>query len=349
MPHPTQSPVVFPSTGNPCPSASDQAKAPSASSPIPSASSASRRFLIFAGAWTLIFFRPWWDLLAATTSDALHSYAAAIPAVCAWLIWQDRHRTSRTIPRTSWIPALSLGLLALVIAGFGFQALQNGTVKLEESRLAIWMSVWVLGVWSGAFYFLGSHSLRQHAFAAAFLVFTIPFPEPMVAFIEISLQHGSSWMVEQVFQLGQVTYLRDERFFWLPGLRFEIAQECSGIRSTVVLFITSLLGGHLLLRAPWRRAALSFAIIPLGLARNTLRICTITLLSVHLDPKIIHSPLHHRGGPLFFAISLIPLFLMLWWFRRQENPPSPPSHPDPDPDPGPDAKPNVSSPHSPKP
>jgi exosortase C (VPDSG-CTERM-specific) len=331
----------LPSTGTPCPRASEQAHPPPASSHGPLASTARRRFLIFAGAWTLLFFRPWWDLIAATTSDALHSYAAAIPAVCAWLIWQDRHRTTSASPRASWIPALGLGLLALVIAGFGFQAIQSGTVKLEESRLAIWMSAWVLGVWAGAFALLGTAHLRQHAFAAAFLLFTIPFPEPLVALIEIGLQHGSSWMVEQVFQLGQVTYLRDERFFWLPGLRFEIAQECSGIRSTVVLFITSLLGGHLLLRAPWRRAALTLAIIPLGLARNTLRICTITLLSVHLDPKIIHSPLHHRGGPLFFAISLIPLFLMLWWFRRQENPPSPPAHPD--------AHPPASSPHSPNP
>lgn len=306
---------------------------------VPWTSSAVRRFLIFCGVWTLIFFRPWWEMLAATTGNALHSYAAAIPAVCLWLIWQNRRTTSTEASRGSWPPALALGFLALLAAGFGFQAIQSGAITQVESRLALWMSVWVLGVWAGAFALLGWASLRRHAFAASFLLFTIPFPSPLVAAIEIGLQHGSSWMVEQVFRLGQVTYLRDERFFWMPGLRFEIAQECSGIRSTVVLFITSLLGGHLLLRSPWRRAALSLAIIPLGLARNTLRICTITLLSVHVDPGIIHSPLHHRGGPLFFAISLIPLFLMLWWFRRQENPKPPP--------PPPDLSPPVSSPLSP--
>jgi hypothetical protein len=33
---------------------------------------------------------------------------------------------------------------------------------------------------------------------------------------------------------------------------------------------------------------------------------------------MIDSDLHHKGGPIFFALSLIPLFLLLWWFRRME-------------------------------
>jgi len=31
---------------------------------------------------------------------------------------------------------------------------------------------------------------------------------------------------------------------------------------------------------------------------------------------VIHSVIHHRGGPLFFVLSLIPLFLLLLWLRR---------------------------------
>jgi hypothetical protein len=35
---------------------------------------------------------------------------------------------------------------------------------------------------------------------------------------------------------------------------------------------------------------------------------------------MIDSPIHHKGGPLFFALSLIPLYLLLWWLRRQVQP-----------------------------
>src|SRR5207244_4861510 len=97
-----------------------------------------------------------------------------------------------------------------------------------------------------------------------------------------------------------------------------IAPECSGIRSSWMLFITSLLAAHLFLKKPWRRSVLVAAVIPLGILRNGFRILVIGLLCVHVGPEMIHSALHRRGGPLFFALSLVPLFLLLWWLRRSE-------------------------------
>jgi hypothetical protein len=42
------------------------------------------------------------------------------------------------------------------------------------------------------------------------------------------------------------------------------------------------------------------------------------VLTVHQDPSWISSPLHHRGGPIFFALSLIPFFAALWLLRKSE-------------------------------
>jgi len=39
---------------------------------------------------------------------------------------------------------------------------------------------------------------------------------------------------------------------------------------------------------------------------------------VHIGPHMINSVIHRRGGPFFFALSLLPLFAMLWLLRRQE-------------------------------
>ncbi len=60
------------------------------------------------------------------------------------------------------------------------------------------------------------------------------------------------------------------------------------------------------------------AVIPLGLLRNAARILVISLLCVHIGPHMINSVIHRRGGPVFFALSLVPLFAMLWLLRRQE-------------------------------
>src|SRR5207245_2243041 len=85
-----------------------------------------------------------------------------------------------------------------------------------------------------------------------------------------------------------------------------------------VLLITSILAANMFLRTTWRRALFVGAVIPLGLLRNGFRILVVALLCVHIGPHMIDSPIHRRGGPLFFALSLVPLFLMLWLFRRSE-------------------------------
>ena len=121
------------------------------------------------------------------------------------------------------------------------------------------------------------------------------------------------------FSITDTPTLRDGNVFLLPGITIEVAQECSGIRSSLVLFITSLLAAHLFLKGSWRRIALVAFVIPLGILRNGFRILVIGLLCVHYGPEMIHSIIHKKGGPLFFMLSLIPLFLFLWWLRWGET------------------------------
>jgi exosortase/archaeosortase family protein len=72
------------------------------------------------------------------------------------------------------------------------------------------------------------------------------------------------------------------------------------------------------LKSPWRRVALVAAVIPLGIIRNGFRVWVIGTLCIRFGPGMIHSIIHRRGGPAFFVLSLIPLFLLLWWLRRDE-------------------------------
>jgi len=113
--------------------------------------------------------------------------------------------------------------------------------------------------------------------------------------------------------------LREGPVFQLPNIVIQVAQECSGIRSSWVLFITSVLAANLFLKGGWRRAVLVCFVIPLGIARNGLRVAVIGNLCVEFGPQMIHSIIHRRGGPLFFTLSLIPLFLLLWWLHRGEG------------------------------
>jgi exosortase C (VPDSG-CTERM-specific) len=172
---------------------------------------------------------------------------------------------------------------------------------------------------AGIFLFLGSSWAAATAFPMSFLLFMVPLPDAIVDWLEKASMAASADAADLYFSLAGTAVVRHETVFELPGIVLRVAQECSGIRSSWVLFISSLLASHLFLRTRWRRIVLVAFVVPLGILRNGFRILVIGLLCVHVGPYMIDSSIHHQGGPLFFALSLIPLFLLLWWLRRQEH------------------------------
>jgi exosortase len=144
----------------------------------------------------------------------------------------------------------------------------------------------------------------------------VPMPDGMAEAIETALISASAEVANLLFHISGTPFLRAGLIFQLPNITIEVAQECSGIRSSWVLFMTSILAANLFLKTRWRRFALVAFVIPLGILRNGFRILVIGLLCVNIGPQMIHSLIHRRGGPVFFVLSLIPFFLVLWWLRR---------------------------------
>lgn len=178
-------------------------------------------------------------------------------------------------------------------------------------------------VWAGAFaLFFGNRAFRAARFPLLFLLFTIPIPEPFLSKIIYFLQKGSSDAAELFFWMGGVPYLRDGFIFRLPGVAIRVAEECSGIRSTLALLITSVLACHLFLRTSWKKWVLCLAIIPIGLLRNGLRIMALSTLAVYVNPAFLYGNLHKHGGIVFFILGLIPFGLLLMWFQKTEKAPT---------------------------
>jgi exosortase C (VPDSG-CTERM-specific) len=234
------------------------------------------------------------------------------------MIWQRR---KEALPAISSSPALAAipGALGLLSLNAFFVLANRGALAQPADWLSLTILAWLCFLAAGAFLLLGTKFMRTLAFPAAFLVFMIPLPSVALDWIEIFLQHASADAAALLYAGTGTTVYREGLVFRLPGLSIQVAQECSGVRSTWVLFITSFVAANWFLRSTWTRATLVLIVIPLAILRNGFRILTISLLTVHVDPGIINSPLHHRGGPIFFVLSLIPFFGILWLLRRQER------------------------------
>lgn len=261
---------------------------------------------------TLAFVQPLARLIQHAAQSELLSYILLVPFVSGYLLYIDRR--SLAAPDRS-----SIGWAA-IFAGLGAAALLAALAWRASfspnDDLALMALAYVCLIAAGVFLCLGSAWMVSAAFPMAFLVFMVPLPDVMVRTLEAASVLASADVAAFFFRVTDTPLVRDSTVFTLPGIVLRVAQECSGIHSSWVLFITSLVASHLFLEQPWRRWLLVAFVIPLGIVRNGFRILVIGLLCIHVGPHMIDSPIHHRGGPIFFALSLVPLFLLLIGLRR---------------------------------
>jgi exosortase len=161
--------------------------------------------------------------------------------------------------------------------------------------------------------------MQAAAFPLAYLIFMVPMPDSMREGLELASKTASAEVANFLFHFSGIPFLRAGPVFQLPNITIEVAQECSGIRSSWVLLMTSVLAANLFLKTSWRRIVFVAFVIPLGILRNGFRILVIGMLCVNIGPQMIHSVIHRRGGPFFFVISLVPFLLVLWWLHRGES------------------------------
>ena len=137
--------------------------------------------------------------------------------------------------------------------------------------------------------------------------------------IDTFFQYTSAATAEAFYQVAREPVLRDGLSLQLSGFGLRVAPECSGIHSTLVLFMTSFLADYCSWPSLWTRAVLVLAVIPLAILRNGFRVFAVGLsCCVHVSPEMIRSPIHHHGGPILFALSLIPFFLLLFFLRKRD-------------------------------
>ncbi|MCF7762209.1 MAG: archaeosortase/exosortase family protein [Verrucomicrobia bacterium] len=264
------------------------------------------------------FSRPLRDLLRFAGQSELFSHVALIPFVSLYLAWTSRHEP---IPRSRPHRLLALGPL---IAGCGvllgyWLAMRSGWKPETADYLAVMMFAAWLFLVAGVLVWLGTGVCRALAFPLVFLLFMVPFPDFLTRLFESGLQRGSADTAHAFFWMSGTPVFRQGLDFQLPGFAMQVAPECSGIHSSLALLITSVLAGRLFLSSPWNRTLLTLFVIPLGLVRNGFRIFVIGELCVHFGRHMIDSAIHRRGGPVFFALSLIPFLLLLLLLRKWEG------------------------------
>ena len=256
-------------------------------------------FLCICTVALILFRSPVETLWRLALHDDRYSTTLAIPLISLGLVWL-KGRTTFAEARY----CLGIGLV-LVLGGISLFAVTELSSHPSVDYVLSINVFAALAVWAGAFVgCYGTRVAKGIIFPLAFLILMIPIPTSVLEHIVNALQRGSAGSAYVLFKLVGVPVFREGPCkFALPGVTIEVAQECSGIRSSLSLFICSIAAGYLFLRSSWARASLALATLPIVIFKNAVRIVTISSLGVYVDPGFLHGQLHRNGGLPFSSGS----------------------------------------------
>src|ERR1035437_2403684 len=287
----------------------------------------------FLGAVSIVF---WWHSLVLTLGLALGQHADThllllfpirlvliFPVSMALIYLHSKHRDSkygdsRALQIDSQ-PSPRIGaallVLALLIGGYARwgMAATVGDVRLSLGMFAL-VTWWIAAV----LFCFGARTFQSFLFPLCFLFLVVPIPEFALNWIVEFLQQQSAVAARIMFRAVGVPVTQDGIMLSIPGLDIEVARECSSIRSSLMLVVTTMVLAHLFLRSWWRKALLVVAAIPLSVAKNGLRIFTIVELATRVDFGFLSGKLHHNGGIVFLGIGVFAVVVLLWILRRTE-------------------------------
>ena len=273
----------------------------------------STRHLAFAALCVLIA-AMFWPVLEALAALALHderySHILVVPAICGSLVYLNRRRI---FADPAWAAPAAIPLMAAsMLAAFARQnSLPAAVLMLVVACAAAFALCY------------GVRAFRLAIFPLALLMMAVPPPEAVLAHATRTLQIGSAELTHTMFNLLGVPVFREGFEFTLLGVQIEIAEECSGIRSSTALVITTLIAGYVFLRSAWTRTILVLIAAPALILKNAVRIVTLSYLAAYVDPSFLHGDLHHRFGSVFALVALAivgPAILLLQRIERRVPP-----------------------------
>jgi exosortase len=274
------------------------------------------RLLLFGG-WillsSLLFAKPLIALIQMAYVSGEVSYLMLIPFIGAWVLVVDHPKIfrdlsyDRTLGAGLLCCAVCVGLIASLISG------GSSNLRLSSFILALVM-IWM----SGFLLLFGKAATKAASFPLLFLLLMVPLPQSLLNRTIYMLQTGSAWITGAFFDLFGVPALREGFVFHLPGVNIEVTQECSGIRSSMVLLILALIVAHFYLLTFWKKALFVIFGLFIMILKNGIRIATLTLLAMYVDPSFLTGRLHHQGGIVFFLVGLVLLLPVLWLLQRGE-------------------------------
>ena len=283
-------------------------------------------FLGLLAAWCLLFQFFGWTSTVAGRTDSLFgwmwvkwddsandaSHGKLIPWVVLALLWVRRRRLVSSVAGVWWPGLLGLAFaLGLHVLGFVVQ-------QPRVSMVALFSGAWILAglVW-------GRETLKASFFPFFIFAFCVPmggtFAQGLTLPLRLLAAKGAAFITKDVLDVSVMrvgTKLMDPNGVFGS---FDVAAECSGIRSFIALLAITTIFSVLTMRSLWKRAVMIGSTIPLALVCNVMRITTIILAANAYKTAAAGKFVDTYFGYVTYGVAIGGVLLLERWLR--EKPP----------------------------
>jgi exosortase len=260
----------------------------------------------------------WWHALVSTlrlaVSDEASTHIVLIVPLSLALIYLERRASPGKCEPGVTAGAVLLAA-ALLIAAFARWGLPGLGADLRLSMRMFTMVLWWL---ASVVFCFGVGTFRRFLFPLCFLFWMVPVPAVVLNWMIPVLQKESASTTRVLFEIAGDPVAQNGTLLDVSGLKLYVAPECSSIRSSLMLIMTTMVLAHLFLRSWWRKALIIAAAVPLAIAKNGLRIFVIAELGTRVDRGFLDGNLHHHGGIVFLGIAVVVMVALIWFLHRWE-------------------------------
>jgi exosortase len=272
-----------------------------------------KRFLV----WLILAVAAWWPALRVLVSTAMgdenYSYTLLVLGVSVALLCFERW----DIPTKQTWPLLELCLAVPVLAVAAWLNFRT-TFAAGDLSLTLSIFLWIASILAIFANVYGWQSFSRLRFPLLFSLLAVPLPERAISALITTLQWGSADAANLLFRLFRVPVVRDGLVFSFTEIEIEVARECSSIRSSTILVVTSLVIAQLFLKSNSSKWIAFLVSLPVAVFKNGLRIFTLSLLGEYVSTSWLDSWFHHQGGFIFLAVGLGMMLIVIWLLWRAE-------------------------------
>jgi exosortase len=242
------------------------------------------------------------------------SHGKLVPFVVLGLLWFKRDQLARCTVGAGWL-ALPLLAVALALHAAGFLA--------QQPRLS--MVAFFLGLYSLIGAVWGWEAMKATFFPLVLFGFCLPLGTTVDnRTLHLRLFAAKTTLVVVRDMLGIPVIRHGTQLLKPDGTVYEVAAECSGIRSIVALFGITTVYAMLKLRKWWKRALIILLTVPLAVVCNVLRLVTM-IVAAQAFGNAAGTFVHEWFGYVTYAIALVCLMLVGGRLRDSESTAPPPT------------------------